>query len=160
MDIRVATPDDWPVIYTFFEQIVDEGRAYAFPAGLTEQTAAGWWMEDPPGQTVVAVDGDIIVGSAKMGPNRPSRGAHIATASFMVDPAHQGRGVGRLLGDYVGAWGRHQGYHGMQFNAVESNTAAVTLWKRLGFTVIGTVPEAFDHAEHGYVGLHVMFQKF
>ena len=161
MDIRVATPDDWPVIYTFFEQIVDEGHSYAFPAGLTEQTATGWWMEVPPGQTVVAVDGDIIVGSAKMGPNRPGRGAHIATASFMVDPAHQGRGVGRLLGDYVVAWGRDQGYHGMQFNAVvESNTAAVTLWKRLGFTVIGTVPEAFDHREHGYVGLHVMFQKF
>ena len=26
----------------------------------------------------------------------------------------------------------------------------------LGFTVVGTVPEAFDHPEHGYVGLHVM----
>ena len=133
MDIRVATPDDWLIIYTFFEQIVDEGRTYAFPSGLTEQTASGWWMEDPPGQTVVAVDGDTIVGSAKMGPNRPGRGAHIATASFMVDPAHQGRGVGRLLGDYVVAWGRDEGYHGMQFNAVvESNTAAVTLWNGSG----------------------------
>ena len=33
-----------------------ERRTYAFPAGLTEQSATGWWMEEPPGQTVVAVD--------------------------------------------------------------------------------------------------------
>lgn len=26
----------------------------------------------------------------------------------------------------------------------------------LGFTLMGTVPEAFDHPRHGYVGLHVM----
>ena len=48
----------------------------------------------------------------------------------------------------------------MQFNAVvETNTAAVALWKNLGFEVLTTVPEAFDHAELGYVGLHVMYQR-
>ena len=160
MDIRVATVDDWPAIFPFFDQIVRERRTYAFPAGLTEQSATGWWMEEPPGQTVVAVDGDTILGSAKMGPNRPGPGAHVATASFMVDPAYQGRGVGRALGEYVVSWARSQGYHGMQFNAVvETNTAAVALWKNLGFEVLTTVPEAFDHAELGYVGLHVMYQR-
>ena len=45
----------------------------------------------------------------------------------------------------------------MQFNAVvETNTAAVKLWQDLGFTIIGTVPEAFDSPAHGRVGLHVM----
>jgi GNAT superfamily N-acetyltransferase len=161
VDIRVATGDDWPAIFPFFTQIVQDGRSYAFPAGLTEQSAVGWWMEGPPGQTVVGVDGDVILGSAKMGPNRPGRGSHIATASFMVDLAHQGRGVGRALGEYVVDWGRSQGYHAMQFNAVvETNTAAVSLWKTLGFAVLTTIPEAFDHPEHGYVGLHVMYQKF
>jgi GNAT superfamily N-acetyltransferase len=96
-----------------------------------------------------------------MGPNRPGRGAHIATASFMVDPAHRGRGVGRALGEHAVAWARDAGYRGMQFNAVvETNTAAVALWQSLGFTVLTTVPEAFDSARHGLVGLHVMFQRF
>jgi ribosomal protein S18 acetylase RimI-like enzyme len=46
----------------------------------------------------------------------------------------------------------------MQFNAVvESNTSAVRLWQSLGFEIVGTVPEAYDHREHGLVGLHVMF---
>ena len=47
----------------------------------------------------------------------------------------------------------------MQFNAVvETNTRAVELWRSLGFEVVGTVPEAFDHPRHGPVGLHVMYR--
>ena len=114
-------------------------------------------MEREPGQTVVAVEGSAVLGSAKMGPNRPGRGAHVATASFMVDPAGRGKGVGRQLGAYAVDWARAEGYRGIQFNAVvETNTAAVALWQDLGFQIIGTVPEAFDHRVHGLVGLHVM----
>ncbi|WP_308293948.1 GNAT family N-acetyltransferase [Streptomyces sp. UNOC14_S4] len=122
--------------------------------------ARPWWMERPPGRTVVAVEGGTVVGSAKMGPNRPGRGAHIGTASFLVDPACQGKGVGRALGEYVIDWSRAEGFHGITFNAVvETNGPAVHLWKSLGFEVIGTVPEAFDHPEHGLVGLHVMYHR-
>ena len=100
-----------------------------------------------------------MLGSAKMGPNRPGRGAHVATASFMVDPAAQGRGVGRALGEHVVEWARAAGYRGIQFNAVvETNRAAVALWQALGFEILGTVPEAFDHARDGLVGLHVMYR--
>jgi hypothetical protein len=52
------------------------------------------------------------------------------------------------------------GYAAMQFNAVvETNTAAVVLWQELGFEIIATVPEAFDHRQHGRVGLHVMYRR-
>jgi L-amino acid N-acyltransferase YncA len=160
VEIRPATDDDWPRIWPFFAAIVEEGESYAFPTDLTPETARPWWMELPPAQTVVAVDGDLVLGSAKSGPNRPARGAHVATASFMVDPAARGRGVGRALGEHVVAWAREQGYRSMQFNAVvETNTAAVTLWQQLGFEVLATVPEAFDSRRHGLVGLHVMFRR-
>jgi GNAT superfamily N-acetyltransferase len=159
--IRVATDGDWPRIWPFFDAIVAAGETYAYPEGLSSQEARSVWMEPPPGQTVVAVDGDTILGSAKIGPNRPGRGAHIATASFMVDPAHQGHGTGRALGRYVVEWARAAGYHGMQFNAVvETNTVAVRLWQSLGFEILTTVPEAFDHRQHGLVGLHIMYQRF
>jgi GNAT superfamily N-acetyltransferase len=115
-------------------------------------------MEPPPGRTVVALDGGAIVGTAKMGPNRPGRGAHVATAGFMVDPGAQDRGVGRLLGEHAVEWARAAGYRAMQFNAVvETNLAAVRLWEFLGFRTLATVPGAFDHPDHGFVGLHVMY---
>jgi GNAT superfamily N-acetyltransferase len=156
--VRDARPEDWPLVHPFFSAIVAAGESYAYPEGLSLEEARPLWMEEPPGRTVVAVEDGVVVGSAKMGPNRPGRGSHIATASFMVDPARAGRGVGRALGEHVVAWARDAGYRGIQFNAVvESNVAAVRLWESLGFRVLATVPGAFDHPRHGYVGLHVMF---
>jgi GNAT superfamily N-acetyltransferase len=160
MLIRPATSEDWPRIWPFFAEIVAAGETYAYPDDLTLETAQSLWLEPPPGHTAVAVADDVVLGSAKMGPNRPSRGAHIATASFMVDPDHGGKGVGRALGSYAVEWARTEGYHGMQFNAVvETNAVAVRLWESLGFEIIGTVPAAFDSRAHGYVGLHVMYQR-
>jgi L-amino acid N-acyltransferase YncA len=160
--IRAAVDADWPAIHPIFAAVVAEGRTYAYPDGLSSDEARALWMLKPPGRTVVAVDDGqgVILGTATMGPNRPGRGSHIATASFMVDPAARGRGVGRALGEHMLNWANEQGYRGVQFNAVvETNEAAVRLWQSLGFRIIGTVPGAFDHAEHGYVGLHVMFRR-
>ena len=155
--IRPATDDDWSEIWPFFAAIVADGETYAYPDDLTTDEARDLWMEQPPGLTVVLEDDGRVLGTAKMGPNRPSRGDHVGTASFMVDPAASGRGIGRALATYVVDWHRQQGYDGIQFNAVvETNTAAVRLWLSLGFTVLATVPEAFHHPSLGYVGLHVM----
>jgi GNAT superfamily N-acetyltransferase len=126
--IREATDQDWAGIYPFFSAIAAAGSTYAYPEHLSLEGARPLWMERPPGRTVVAVEGDLVVGSAKMGPNRPGRGSHVATASFMVDPEQVGCGVGRALGEEVLEWARSAGYRSMQFNAVvETNTGAVHL---------------------------------
>jgi L-amino acid N-acyltransferase YncA len=158
VNIREAQDVDWQKIYPFFRSIVDAGATYACPENLSSDDAQKLWMEQPPGLTVVAANGDQILGSAKMGPNRPARGAHVATASFMVDPDQQEKGVGRALAAYMVQWASENEYRAIQFNAVvETNASAVHLWRSLGFRVLTTVPEAFDHAEFGLVGLHIMY---
>jgi L-amino acid N-acyltransferase YncA len=160
MLIRDATEADWPQIWPFFQQIVLAGETYAYDPNMTSDDSRNVWMMRPPARTVVAVDGPDVLGSATTGPNRPGRGSHVATGSFMVSDRARGRGVGRALGEDGIAWARRQGFRSMQFNAVvESNRAAITLWKALGFEVIGTVPEAFEHPTLGYVGLHVMYRR-
>jgi GNAT superfamily N-acetyltransferase len=158
--VRGFEDRDWQAIWPIFSEVVAAGDTYAYDPGWSEEEARAVWVLEPPGATVVAFDGDEVLGTAQMGPNRPGPGSHVATASFMVASGARGRGVGRRLGEYVVDWTRSHRYHAIQFNAVvETNEPAVELWKSLGFRVIGTVPEAFAHPEHGLVGLHVMYLK-
>ena len=93
----------------------------------------------------------------KLIPNHVGLGSHVANASFMVDPAAQGKGAGRAMGEHCLDEARRAGYQAMQFNfVVSTNTAAVELWKKLGFEIVGTLPKAFRHATLGHVDAFVM----
>lgn len=164
VQIRDASPDDWPAIWPFLRRIVAAGDTYTWPPDVTEDEARRLWMAASPWRTVVAtlVDtaDDAVVGTARFGPNQAGPGDHVANASFMVDPDKGGRGVGRALGEHVLAEARAAGFRAMQFNAVvETNVGAVALWRSLGFEVLATVPGAFRHPTEGDVGLHVMYRR-
>ena len=161
MEIRDAVAADWPRIWPFLRDIVRAGETYTWPRDESEENARAIWMAAAqPNRTVVAVAGDEVLGTAKFGPNHRGPAAHIASASFMVDPRHGGKGVGRALGEHVLAESRAMGFRAMQFNAVvETNVVAVRLWQSLGFEILATLPEGFQHATKGYVGLHIMFRR-
>lgn len=160
MEIREATAADWPQIWPFLREIVRAGETYTWDRDVTEERARKMWMATPPARTVVADDDGVVVGTAKMGRNHMGPGSHTANASFMVHPDHSGRGIGRAIGEHVLDQARADGFRAMQFNAVVStNLRAVGLWESLGFEIIATLPEGFEHAKLGYVGLHIMFRK-
>ena len=160
VEIRPITGADWPSLWPIIEAVTRAGETYTYPLDLTEAQARTMWMPPAPGGTLVAIEDGHVLGAAKIIPNQQGNGAHVANGSFMVGPAARGRGVARSLGEAALAFARDAGFKSMQFNAVvETNTVAVGLWKKLGFEIVGTVPEAFDHPVHGLVGLHVMHRK-
>jgi GNAT superfamily N-acetyltransferase len=159
--VRDLLDGDWPQVWPIIEEVVRAEETFPYDPAMTERDGRAIWVEQPPGRTVVAVAEERVLGTAKMGPNRDGPGAHVSTASFMVAAGARGRGVGAALCRDALAWARERGYAGMQFNAVvETNRAAVELYQRLGFVVIGTVPRAFAHPTLGRVGLHVMYCEF
>ncbi|WP_326841224.1 GNAT family N-acetyltransferase [Streptomyces sp. NBC_01558] len=159
MVIREAKATDWPAIWAFFQPIVTAGETFTYPVDLGKEEGSEWWLLPAPARTVVAVDdAGKVVGTAKMNRNHLGNASHIASASFMVDPAFEGGGVGRALCAHAMEWARAAGFRGMQFNAVvETNERAVGLYRSLGFEVLGTLPAGFHHPRHGYVGLHIMY---
>ncbi len=139
-------------------QVLDEGTSFALAEDLDEAATAAAWLEGAPARCVLACRAGEVVGVAKMGPNRPGRGAHVATASFIVDATARGLGIGRRLGGHVVEWARTAGYRGIQFNAVvATNRPAMALWRSLGFAEVGRVPGAFSHPDLGYVDLCVLY---
>ncbi|MFG2478860.1 GNAT family N-acetyltransferase [Streptomyces fagopyri] len=158
MLIREAVADDWPRIWPFWHRIVAMGETYTWDPDTPADTARDLWMA--PGKRVyVAEDAaGTVVGSAFVTPNYGGPGDRIANAGFMVDPDHTGRGIGRALAEHVLTAAEAAGYRGMVFNAVVETNPAVTLWTSLGFTVLATVPDAYEHPRHGRVGLHIMYR--
>jgi len=156
--VRDYTDADWPAVWAVVEQVVRAGDTFPYPVDLDEATARAIWLDNGPGGRVtVAVAGDELLGTAKMGRNRPGPGSHVATASYMVTDAARGRGVGRALVEDSLAWARESGFAAMQFNAVvETNRGAVRLYESLGFTIVGTVPRAHEMPDGARVGAHVM----
>ena len=155
--IRDARPEDWEAIWPFFHRIVAARETYAYDPDMTEADARRMWLVGPPGRTVVATDSaETVVGTASMYANREGPGAHVASASFMVDPDRAGQGIGRALGEHVIAWAREDGFRAIQFNAWETNRRLWRSGDRSASRSLGTVPEAFDHPRHGYVRLLIM----
>jgi ribosomal protein S18 acetylase RimI-like enzyme len=161
MRVREFAEADWPQVWPMVREVVRAAETFTYDPDMTVSDARQIWVEVPPGLTVVAMEGDRVLGTAKMGTNRPGPGSHVSTASFLVAADARGRGVGTELCRFAMDWAKARGYAGMQFNAVaDSNAAAVRLYKRLGFDVVGTVPGAFAHPTLGRVGLHVMYLEF
>jgi ribosomal protein S18 acetylase RimI-like enzyme len=91
--------------------------------------------------------------------NHRGRGAHVANASFMVDPQCSRRGIGRALGEHCLAAASSAGFAAIQFNfVVSTNGPAVQLWKSLGFIIVGTLPKVFQHPHLGLVDAFVMYR--
>jgi ribosomal protein S18 acetylase RimI-like enzyme len=94
-----------------------------------------------------------------MGANHSGRGSHVASATYAVSPWAQGRGIGRALVQHSLEQAKEAGYLAMQFNyIVSTNRVAIALYKKLGFTIVGTLPKAFRHETLGLVDAHVMYR--
>jgi GNAT superfamily N-acetyltransferase len=148
--IREAKPEtDWLTgIWPIFQEVVRTGDTLVFPPASDEGSAREYWLLPAPAKVFVAVDEaeGAIVGSSFVKPNQPGLGGHVANAAFMVAAAASGHGVGRALAEHAIAWARQANYSAMQFNfVVSTNTRAIALWKSLGFSIAGTIPQAFQH---------------
>jgi L-amino acid N-acyltransferase YncA len=158
IQIRPATSADFDAMWNIFSAHVSAGETYPFEPATTREAVQAYWFGHGVTSRVAAL-GERVLGMYRVVPNQLGRGRHVANASYMVSPAAQGVGVGRMLGEHSLLEARGQGYLAMQFNyVVSTNTAAVMLWKKLGFSIVGTLPKAFRHKRLGYVDAYVMYQ--
>ena len=158
IEVRDYVDADWHLVWPVIQEVARTGDTFPYPTDLTEVEARPIWLENGPGgRTTVATDGTTLLGTAKMGRNRPGPGAHVATASYMVGQDHRARGVGRALVVDSLEWARSSGFLAIQFNAVvATNRGAVGLYESLGFTIVGTVPRAHRLRSGELVGLSIM----
>lgn len=155
-NIRPATEADWPGIWAIFRDVISQGDTYTYAPDMSEEQAKNIWILDGCHPYVVT-HGDAIVGTFTIRSNKPGFGNHIANAGFMVQKENRGRGIAQAMCQTALKEAKKLGYTAMQFNfVVSTNVAAVQLYQKMGFKIIGTVPKAFRHAKLGLTDVHIM----
>jgi L-amino acid N-acyltransferase YncA len=157
--VREASKSDRDAVWSIFHTVVGDGDTYAFDPDTPREEALAYWFDRRARSYVAESDGKVV-GTYILRPNQPGLGSHVANAAFMVSAANRGLGVGRAMGEHCLGEARRLGYRAMQFNfVVSTNRAAVRLWERLGFKIVGTLPGAFRHRTLGFVDVFVMFHS-
>jgi ribosomal protein S18 acetylase RimI-like enzyme len=158
--IRRYAEDDWAAVWRIIKPVLRAGETYAFPRDISEEQAHKAWVVVPDA-TYVAVDhNNAILGTYYLKPNQPGLGSHVCNCGYIVSEASRGQGIASQMCDHSQQEALDQGFGAMQFNLVVStNEGAIRLWKRKGFSTIGTIPNAFRHPRHGFVDACIMFKQ-
>ncbi len=142
MEIKKYSQEYIKEAIRIWNEIVDEGIAFPQKECLTEETGHEFFSEQS--FTGVALDGGEVVGLYILHPNNVGRCSHICNASYAVRSDLRGRHIGEKLVIHCMETAKQLGFGILQFNAVVStNTAALKLYKRLGFIQLGIIPKGF-----------------
>lgn len=157
--IRKVSEHDYHSIWNIIRQVIRTGDAYVFKPNSRKEEMLDYWCGKDK-HTYVAVIDEQIAGTFVIKENQPGLGAHVANASFMTLPSYSGKGIGKIMGKHCLEEAKKMGFKFMQFNiVVKSNERAIRLWQKLGFEIIGEVPEAFNHRKLGFVNAYIMWKR-
>lgn len=157
--IREMTLSDFENFWQTFSETIKAQETYAFEPDMNFNQAYEIWCVTSL-KTLVFEENNEILGSYYIKPNGVGPSSHICNCGYMVSAESRGRGIARKLCEHSQQVARDSGFKAMQFNAVVStNEAAIALWKKLGFSIIGTIPEAYLHKQLGYVDSYIMYKQ-
>jgi len=155
--IRKAEEKDIKNILKIWNDCSSEGESFYWNFDFSEKMITSILKEQE--YVCVAQIDDKVIGFYILHKNNSGRGSHIANALYAVDKKYRSNGIGKILGIDSLEKAKHLGYRGFIFNSVvKTNEKSVKLWKRLGFKIIGEIPNAFQTNNNTYESVLIMYQ--
>ncbi|THA57205.1 bifunctional GNAT family N-acetyltransferase/acetate--CoA ligase family protein [Streptomyces sp. A1136] len=140
--IRPITTDDAGRLVSFYEQVSDESKYYRFFAPypkLSDRDVRRFTHHDYVDRVgLAATIGGEFIGTVRydrIGPDgRPaSTPADEAEVAFLVQDAHQGRGVASALLEHIGAVARERGIRRFAAEVLPANTKMIKVFTDAGY---------------------------
>jgi ribosomal protein S18 acetylase RimI-like enzyme len=157
--IRPALESDAGDIWTILRPILRAGDTYALPREWGRAEALDYWLA-PDHDVFVAELQSRVLGTYFLQANQRGGGAHVANCGYATAIDAGGKGVATAMCEHSLQYAAERGFRAMQFNfVVSTNERAVRLWLKLGFDVVGTIPQGFQHPTQRYVDAFVMYRS-
>lgn len=149
--IREFSAEEIPVMIDIWNEVVEDGIAFPQMELLDEQSGAEFFQSQTFTGVAIEQETGTMVGLYILHPNNVGRCGHISNASYAVKGGERGKRIGETLVLHSIAKAKEHGFRILQFNAVVStNTAALHLYKKLGFVQLGVIPGGFLMKNGGY----------
>lgn len=148
-EIKQLTESELAAAVDIWNSVVEDGNAFPQTEMLLPESGRAFFRNQS--FTGVAVTDGVVSGIYILHPNNVGRCGHICNASYAVRRDMRGEHIGeKLVRDCIERAGR-LGFRILQFNAVvASNKPALSLYKKLGFTRLGVIPNGFRNRNGQY----------
>ena len=129
---------------SIWNDIVEDGIAFPQKEALDEKSGTEFFNSQSFTGIAIDTDSNEVVGLYILHPNNVGRCGHISNASYAVKKSKRGMHIGEFLVKDCLAKATEIGFKILQFNAVvATNTSALKLYAKLGFTQLGIIPNGF-----------------
>ncbi|RJE73304.1 GNAT family N-acetyltransferase [Pseudoalteromonas sp. MSK9-3] len=157
--IRTMTKADFIAFWPTFEAVILAQETYAFDPNMTCEQAYIMWCESALASYVYEENSKIL-GSYYLKANGMGPSSHISNCGYMVSELARGKGIASALCEHSQHIAIELGFTAMQYNSVvSSNEVAIKLWEKLGYKIIGTIPQAYRHGTLGYIDSYIMHKQ-
>lgn len=146
-------------LYAIFQEVVETGSQFPYESSSQEEFQKQFFS---PGSHVYVCRSSqgSLIGGFYLKANYSGRSKHIANAAYMIASTHRGCGIGTLLIKASLRLAQNMGFLAMQFNMVLSqNSGAIKLYEKLGFAIIGTIPQAIRNRDGSFQDGHTMYRR-
>ncbi|MCL4319794.1 MAG: GNAT family N-acetyltransferase [Candidatus Thermoplasmatota archaeon] len=136
-EIRVAVPSDAAGIIKCMQNVMSEKIYLVSEIYLYTERGQKDILRNPDDLTLVTVFNGEIVGTMNIQRGFYKKNRHTANLGIAIVSEHRGKGIGRRMIENGIKWCRENGIIKLNLEVFSSNENAISLYKKLGFTIEG-----------------------
>lgn len=138
---RIAMIEDIPLITKIYNQGMEDRIATLETSLRTDAEMEGWFLDRTTRHKVVVIEDEYknIFGWASLNLfNARCCYSEVVDLSIYIERGMRGKGLGKILLNYLIEVAREQNFHKLVLGTFKSNTAGQRLYKSVGFREVGT----------------------
>lgn len=153
--LRLLELSDRDRLLQLFSTMSEEALEWGMPP-YTKETIDRWLTNIERLIPLVAISDERIVGYAAIFKHIHPREMGVSDMGIYLHQDFHNVGLGTVMTETALSVAEEQGLHRIGLHVVEDNVVAVNLYKKFGFSVEGTIRDAYYGADKKYHNLLVM----